>query len=127
MEKERRKRHRRKFSYYMRVLDEATGEPLGHLSDISAGGFKLDSQEALPLNAGYQLRIDLPPEIANKNYMTFEARSRWCRLDPLDHVSFNAGFQIVNMTPGDFEIYSRMFERYGTDAVQRASTDYLWK
>lgn len=39
---ERRHLDRRQFSYYMRVTDESTGHLLGHLTDISTGGFKLD-------------------------------------------------------------------------------------
>jgi len=36
---ERRKRDRRDFSYYMRVMNENTGELVGHLADISISGF----------------------------------------------------------------------------------------
>ena len=50
---ERRKLSRRNFSYYMRVMDEATGKLIGHLSDISTGGFKVDSTQPLPLNVDF--------------------------------------------------------------------------
>ena len=43
MSNEKRKLARRNFSYYMRVMDETTGQLVGHLADISTGGFKLDS------------------------------------------------------------------------------------
>ncbi len=127
MSNEKRKVARRNFSYYMRVMDETNGKLVGHLADISTGGFKLDCSTEVQVNRDFRLRIELTSEVANKSYMVFAARSKWCRIDPLDPLSFNVGFQITNMAPSDFEIFSRMFEKYGSNQQQRSSTDYLWK
>ncbi len=129
MPAEKRKLARRAFSYYMRVMDEANGQLLGHLADISTGGFKLDSSRSIPVNKDFRLRIDLTPEVASKSFMIFLARSKWCHADPIDPTSFNVGFQITNMTPGDFEIFSRMFEKYGSEGADsgKRSDDYLWR
>ncbi len=127
---ERRHLDRRQFSYYMRVTDESTGQLLGHLTDISTGGFKLDCQKAIPLNARYVMRIDLNPEIADKQFMIFSAISRWCQPDRFDPTSFNVGFQILEMTPGDMDIFVRMFEVYGTSQdsqSKKSKFDYLWR
>ena len=78
MPSEKRKLARRNFSYYMRVMDEVNGQLVGHLADISTGGFKLDSSAAIPLNKDFRLRIELNNEVADKAFMTFTARSRWC-------------------------------------------------
>jgi len=129
MPAEKRKRDRRNFSYYMRIMDEANGKLVGHLADISTGGFKLDCSTTLPANKDFRLRIELTNEVANKSFMVFTARSRWCQTDPLDPLSYNVGFQITNMAPSDFEIFSRMFEKYGSqiNRPQKSSTDYLWR
>ena len=128
MPAEKRKLARRNFSYYMRIMDEANGKLVGHLADISTGGFKLDSSTTVPENKEFRLRIELTNEVANKSYMIFTARSRWCHTDPLDPLSYNVGFQITNMIPSDFEIFSRMFEKYGSTGYQpKSNTDYLWK
>lgn len=129
MPAEKRKLARRAFSYYMRVMDEANGQLLGHLADISTGGFKLDCSHAVPVNKDFRLRIDLTKEVASKSFMIFMARSKWCQADPIDPTSFNIGFQITNMTPGDFEIFTRMFEKYGSEGAesQKRSDDYLWR
>ena len=125
---ERRKVSRRIFSYYMRMMDDKTGALIGHLTDISTGGFKVDSQKPIEANQEFNFRIELPNEVANKTFMVFSARSRWCAHDIIDPTSYNVGFQIINITPGDFEIFARMFEKYGTQGnVNRSSTDYLWK
>ena len=128
MPAEKRKVQRRTFSYYMRVMDEMSGQLIGHLTDISTGGFKLDSATAIPMNKDFRLRIDLTGDVASKNHMIFQARTRWCRTDAIDPTAFNVGFQITSMVPGDFEIFSRMFEKYGTQSGSRKSTDdYRWK
>jgi len=129
MPTEKRKLSRRNFSYYMRVIDEANGQVVGHLSDISTGGFKLDCSKQIPTEKDFRLRVELTSEVANKSFMIFSARSKWCRSDPIDPTSFNVGFQITNMAPSDFEIFSRMFERYGSqNSLQKKSgNDYLWR
>ncbi len=129
MSAERRQLPRRTFSYYMRVLDDPSGRVLGHLTDISTGGFRLDTLQPVPVNRDYRLRIDLTPEIATKSFMIFTARSKWCQADPIDPTLFNVGFQIVHMAPEDYQIFIRMFETYGTPSLQetRRKDDYLWR
>ena len=109
---EQRKRKRRNFSYYMRVTDSVTQKPIGHLSDISAIGFKLDSAQPLPVGEHYNLRLDLPNEVADKNFLVFMAQSKWCGMDKADPFTQNVGFEIINITPQDAAIYNRIIERY---------------
>ena len=109
---EHRRSRRRNFSYYMRVTDSVTQKPVGHLSDISLIGFKLDSSQALPVGVDFNLRFDLSNDIADKNFMSFIARSRWCKADKLDPYIQNVGFEIINMQPQDMTIYQRIVEKY---------------
>jgi hypothetical protein len=126
---DKRKISRRDFTYYMKVTNDSTRDLLGYLSDISAGGFKLDCPKQIPPGQDFRVRIELTPEIADKNVMVFVARSKWCRPDPIDPTSYNVGFEIVSMSPGDMEIFQRMFDRYGTENSwkKRRSDDYLWR
>lgn len=126
---ERRSLDRRQFSYYMRVMDEGTGQLLGHLTDISASGFKLDCQKPLPVNTRYVLHLDLNSEVATKQFMVFSATSRWCRPDRFDPTAFDVGFQILEMTPGDMDVFVRMFEKYGSPnkGSDKSNTDYMWR
>ena len=110
---ERRNLERKDFSYYMQLVDSDTQQMVGHLVDISSGGFKLDSQSPIPVNKDFRLRMDLTSEVADKPTMSFVARSRWCQVDPLDPFIYNVGFQLINISPGDREIISRMIEKYG--------------
>ena len=110
---DRRHQKRKDFSYYMRLVDNDTQDLVGHLVDISSGGFKLDSQSPIPINKDFRLRMDLTSEIANKPAMVFVARSKWCEVDPLDPFIYNVGFQLINISPADLEIIIRMMEKYG--------------
>jgi hypothetical protein len=125
---DKRKINRRDFSYYMQVTNDITKEILGYLSDISTGGFKLDSQKAIAPGQDFRLHIELTPDIAEKNSMVFIARSKWCHPDHIDPTSFNVGFEIMNMSPGDMTIFQRMFDKYGSENKSRnRNDDYLWR
>jgi PilZ domain-containing protein len=124
---ERRSRERRTFSHYMRLMNENTGELVGHLVNISPQGLRLESLRSIPLNTDFPLRIELPSDITDKPYMVFIARSRWCRPDRIDPSLFDVGFEIMDMTPGDAEIFKVLFERYGSQEGQHQDrADYLW-
>ena len=112
---DRRRRDRKDFSYYMQLFDHNTQELVGHLADISTGGFKLDSQIPIPANMDFLFRMDLTGEVANKPFMIFAARSKWCKVDPFDPFCYNVGFQLISISPGDIEIFNRMIETYGTN------------
>ncbi len=126
---ERRKLSRRDFSYYMRVMNEQTGELIGHLSDISTGGFKLESRSPVAANTEFLMRMDLTNEISDKDHFVFVARSRWCQRHPIDPTLFNIGFQVIQMAPDDLDIFARIFEKYGSPikVKNKNSTDYLWR
>ena len=111
---ERRNKERKDFSYYMRLVDNDTQELVGHLVDISSGGFKLDSQVPIQVDIDFRLRMDLTSDVASKPSMVFVARSKWCEVDPLDPFIYNVGFQLVNISPSDLNIFNRMVEKYGS-------------
>jgi hypothetical protein len=94
-------------------MNEVTGEPVGHLADISTTGFKLDCKTPLPPDTNLKMRIEQIGDIANKSYMVFIARSRWCKRDEYDVSRYNVGFQLVNISQTDYDIFVKMFESYG--------------
>lgn len=124
---DKRKITRRDFSYYMQVTNDATKELLGYISDISTGGFKLDSPKKIMPGQDFRLHIELTPDVADKSAMVFIGRSKWCHPDHIDPTSFNVGFEIINMSPSDMSIFQRMFDKYGSESQTRRSDDYLWR
>ena len=125
----KRKINRRDFTYYMQVTDDLSKQLVGYLSDISTGGFKLDSQKEIRPGQDFRLHIDLTAEIADKTSMVFIARSKWCRRDHVDPNTFNVGFEIINISPSDMDIFQRMFEKYGSQNSIRgkSSNDFMWR
>jgi hypothetical protein len=117
MEVERRRQKRRRFTYYMPVLDASTLQIVGHLSDISPLGIRLDTEKPLPVNANYKLRLDLTPEMANKTAMVFNGRSKWCAMDKLSPNSYNVGIEFGALANEDAAIFQRMYENYSSDRV----------
>ena len=55
---ERRKDERHKNGDYMRVTDNNTGEIIGYLTEISLGGFRLETPKALLVEKDYTLRLE---------------------------------------------------------------------
>ena len=114
MVNERRNIKRHKFAYYMQVLDDDTLRLIGHLSDISSKGLKIDSQTPIAPGIHFRLRMDLTTEVSNKAYIIFSAISRWCNVDPLDPFIQNVGFEITEIGTEDSAIYQRIVEKYGS-------------
>jgi len=115
---ERRKIGRRNFSYYMRLMNENTGELVGHLADISTGGFKMEALKPIQPNMDFRFRIELSSEVANYPFMVFGARSKWCQMDHIDKSLYNVGFQITDITPSN----SRSFPACSKDMALMATT-----
>jgi tryptophanyl-tRNA synthetase len=127
---DKRRIDRREFTYYMQVTDDMTKQLIGYLTDISTGGFKLDSPKEIPKGQDFRMHIELTPDIAEKNSMVFIARSKWCRPDHIDPNTYNIGFEIMNMSPSDMVIFQRMFDKYGSrnsSQNKKGSDDYLWR
>jgi hypothetical protein len=116
MESDRRRQKRRRFIYYMQVLDANTLQFVGHLTEISLTGFRLDSDRPLPVNVHFKLRVDLTQDVANKSYLIFSGQSKWCEMDKLEPNSYNIGFEVGNLSYDDSMIFKRMYDRYGTDS-----------
>ena len=110
---------RREFFYYTQLIDNDTLETVGHLADISTGGFKLDSQNPIPVNKDFRFLMNLTSAVAYKSFMKFVARSRWCKVDPLDPCTYNVGFQLIHISPEDLEIFIRIMEKYGRESDNR--------
>ena len=116
MSGERRIGKRRKFTYYMRVVDNYTQQLVGYLADISPKGFQLDTPQPIVVNKDYNVRLDLTPDVSERSFIAFTARCRWNRPDESDPFSFDAGFQITGISPFDNEIYQRIVAKYGSQS-----------
>lgn len=111
---ERRKLKRRSLSYYLLVMDANTREMVGHLVDITPLGLMMDSQKSLPLENDFRLLLDTMPDVADKNYIKFTARTKWCLPDAVEPYLFDIGFSIIDIAPHDAEIIRQISEKYAS-------------
>jgi hypothetical protein len=112
---ERRKMDRRKISYYMPIMDSFTKQLVGHLMNLSPIGLMMDSNVPIPPNQKFNLHIDLMEEIAGHASLEFVAYSIWCQPDPIQPFLYNAGFIMIDFSPGDLEVINQISEKYGED------------
>lgn len=128
MGQERRSLSRRDLSYYMRVLDEGSGKAIGNLLDISTGGFKLEARYSVPMNQPIRLRFDQISGISRRSYMVITAIARWIQRDRIDPTAYHVGFQVVDMTPSDYDVFVQMFNIYGSSKSTSSSnnTGYMF-
>ncbi len=116
MEQERRSARRKKFTYYMQVLDANTLQLIGYLNQISAVGIQVDSEKPIPVDVNFKLRLDLTTDIANKTMMVFNGLSKWCEPDRTVPNSYNVGFEVTLLSRDDTAIYNRMIEKYAMES-----------
>ncbi len=110
---ERRTTPRKKFSYYMRVVDDDTQETLGHMVEVSEQGVQLDTMAALPINKDYYLRVELTPELADLPFIVFLARTKWSNVGNIPNL-FHTGFQIIEILPEDRDVFLSIVKKYSS-------------
>jgi hypothetical protein len=110
---ERRTVPRKKFNMYMRVIDDDTQQTLGHMVDVSPGGLQLETSAALPINKDFYLRVELTPELADRPFMVFIAKSKWCKPGNIPFL-FYTGFRITEIMPDDQEIFTSIVKKFGS-------------
>jgi hypothetical protein len=105
---------RRKVEYYMPVMDNNTHEILGYISDISARGFRLESEKTLTASKDYAMSLNQVSDISSSPYITLVARAVWVQPDPIIPNDYLGGFTIVSISQNEQKIFQRIVEIYGT-------------
>lgn len=110
---EKRTTPRKKFNMYMPVLNDDTGEILGHMVEVSKIGLRLETLETMPLEKDHYLRIDLTPDLGGPMpFIVFIARTKWCKMDAVQPNLFQVGFEIIEIVPEDQEVFFRIIQKY---------------
>ena len=112
MSNEKRLLKRRHLIYYLRVFDMKAQQLLGHLVDITSDGIMLISEQPIPTEIVYSMKMDLPANTFGKETVEFEACALWSRPDvnPSFH---DTGFQVTQVTEADERIIKRLITEYG--------------
>jgi len=110
--KEKRKITRRFLLYYMRVYDATTRQQIGNMVDITPRGIMVVSEHPIPDEQTSRLRMELTNEVADKPFMEFSARSKWCEPDVIPDM-YNTGFEILDLAPEDSKIILQIIDEFG--------------
>jgi hypothetical protein len=102
---EKRKYERHRGGDYLRVIDSDTEEILGYITEMSLGGFRLESPKTLTLEKDYTLRLEYAIEEDDMRYIVLIARARWSQPDPIEPYETILGFQIVSIARSEEENY----------------------
>lgn len=90
-----RRQKRWNLVYYLRVLKAENNELLGHLVDLTTEGMMIISEKPIPLQATFNLRMEIPAENDIPRMIALTAQSLWTKRDvnPSFH---DTGFKLIN-------------------------------
>jgi hypothetical protein len=109
---DRRKLQRRFMLYYMPVYDVESQHQVGNLVDITPEGIMIVSENPIAEARTIYMRLELTGDVADKTYMEFHARCKWCKQDISPNL-YSTGFEILDLRPEDAAIVRRIVETYG--------------
>ena len=109
--KENRHLVRRELIYYLKVTDRQTRQELGRLGDIHTEGMLLLSPQPLPVQAVYELFLELPKSMAGEiGYLqlSVEAQALWNRQGPANY--YENGLRFLSLSEQTQGIIDRLTE-----------------
>lgn len=109
---ERRLIQRRHLFFHLRVFDRNTGEKLGHVVDVTPEGMMLVSEQVIPTDVDFQLKMSLPDEGDKSKSHEFEARSMWSSND-VNPQFYDTGFRVIRATEEHLDLMEYLVEHYG--------------
>jgi hypothetical protein len=110
---DKRALERKQLVYYLKVFDRRRDEVLGKLKDVTPEGIMLTSEFPIEVNVRYQLRMVLPPEFSEKQFLVFDAKSLWCRQNDY-HDIYDTGFILIDVSPADKSLIAKLIREFGS-------------
>ncbi|MDH5654318.1 MAG: PilZ domain-containing protein [Spirochaetia bacterium] len=94
---QKRSLKRRHLIFFLNVYNSDTGKLMGHLVDINKEGMMLVSEDQIPVNQDFNLKIRMPVEKDNPDFLEFQAQSLWSKND-VNPVFYDTGFQFKDVS-----------------------------
>ena len=85
------------------VYDRATGSAIGQVVNMTTVGMLLLSDNPIPAERVFQLRISLPASEEGAESLEFGAESLW-QSPAMDENNYWTGFQIIDISESDIRI-----------------------
>jgi hypothetical protein len=103
---------RRHLIYYLEVHDVESGKILGNLVDISTRGIKLVSEEKIPVDRNFVLKLRLPEGYFKENEIHFAGKSLWSAKD-VNPDFFATGFEVTSLSLDERKIMRQLIDKIG--------------
>ncbi len=117
---ERRRRARHYLMTYLSVFEQASGELLGYLVDLTNEGMLLMTTRVLDVGRRYGCRVELPYPIEGQRALAVQASVVWCRQCGGEDC-YDTGFQFDDLPPPGRRVIERLVKEYPLDMTQRES------
>ena len=92
---EKRSIERIRCYYYLKVYNKDSNEDIGSVTDISAKGMRLVSENPFQLDTLYHFKIKLPEGYILGDAFDIDAEARWCNKNEKE-MFYESGFEFVN-------------------------------
>jgi hypothetical protein len=112
IKQEKRKHKRIPLHFYLKVLESNTQKHLGYIIDVSEEGFKLLSEEHIPIGSELTCTLYLPEDIEGFKELSFKATACWSGKD-INPNYYISGYHIDEIEPDGDTIISLIIYHYG--------------
>ena len=102
------------------ITNLLTDRLIGHMNDVSQGGFKMSTWKPIETKTIYDLRLSLPEDLYGSNYIVFAAECVWCEKQRSPN-SYLAGFRLWSVTPENSHRIEQLIELLKGVQIKQAS------
>lgn len=83
----------------IRVVDTRDNQPLGYIADISAGGFRLTSEDSMAPESCFTAQLEIPVRTGHHRTLELQVQCKWSRVESRLK-RYNLGFQLTEPSEG---------------------------
>ena len=112
---DKRKHNRVDLLYYLKTIDRSTENYVGHLVDLSYGGFRMISKKPIKTDKEYHFEINLPDLINGQESLKVKAKSCWCTKD-LNTDYYSSGFEFSGFVAQSIKPIQTLINSYELDS-----------
>ncbi len=112
---EKRKEPRRHLIFYLKVVDPATDQLIGHLVDISTVGMMIICQNELAIGQIIPLKLLLPEVFETATHLDLIGETVWCHKD-VNPDYYAVGMKFRQTTSDSREVIKDLVSSFGFQA-----------
>lgn len=95
--------------HYLRVVKAENNQLIGHLVDVTTEGMMIISEQSIPLQQSYNLRMEIPTDDDIPQTIALNAESLWTKKD-VNPAFHDTGFRLINPSKRAINAITRLIE-----------------